>query len=74
MDQTPLPFRFLQSHTHAPKRSTIIFIKTEHTSWTKWQATLRRTVCADGIMHCLPILIFDKKYSRETKDIPGELG
>ena len=66
MDQTPIPFDFLQSRTYAPKGSKTVWIKTDRNAWTKRQATLMLTVCADGIMRCLPILIFHGKYGHET--------
>ena len=61
MDQTPLPFEFLEKHTYAHKGEKTIWIKSDHTNWTKRQATLMITICADGISRCLPILIFRGK-------------
>lgn len=58
MDQTPLPFEFLQNCTFDTKGTTTVFIHTEHTSWTKRQATLMITACADGELRCKPILVF----------------
>ena len=66
MDQTPMPFEFLKNRTFAPKGSKIVWIKAENTNWTKRQATLMITICADGISHCLPILIFRGQKGRET--------
>lgn len=43
-----------------------MWIKTEHSSWTKWQATLMLTIYANGIMQCLPILIFHGQHRCET--------
>src|SRR5437016_4403031 len=58
MDQTPLPFEFLQNRTFDTKGPSTVFIQTEHTSWTKRQATLMITACADGELRCKPILVF----------------
>jgi len=57
MDQTPLPFEFLQNRTFDAKGAPTVFIHTEHTSWTKRQATLMLTACADGEFRCKPILV-----------------
>lgn len=58
MDQTPLPFEFLQQRTFNTKGATTIYIHSKHTSWTKRQATLMLTACADGSLQCKPILIY----------------
>jgi len=63
MDQTPLPFEFLQNRTFDTKGAMTIFIQTDYTSWTKRQATLMLTACADRELCCKPILIF---YSSST--------
>ena len=65
MDQTPMPFEFLKNRTFAPKGSKTVWIKAKNTNWTKRQATLMITICADGISHCLPILIFHGQKGRE---------
>ena len=58
MDQMSMPFKFLQNRTHAPKGSKTVWIKAENTQWTKHQATLMLTICADGTSQFLPIIIF----------------
>lgn len=58
MDQTPLPFEFLQQRTFNTKGAATIYIHSKHTSWTKRQATLMLTACADGSLQCKPILIY----------------
>ena len=54
------------TRTYAPKESKTVWIKTKHTAWTKRQATLMLTVWADGIIRCLPILVFHGKHGHET--------
>ena len=58
MDQTPLPFEFLQNRTFDTKGTTTVFIQTDHTSWIKRHATLMITACVDGKLRCKPILVF----------------
>ncbi|KAF8458311.1 hypothetical protein BGX38DRAFT_1153072, partial [Terfezia claveryi] len=64
MDQTPLLFEFLQTHTYDTKGATAVLIHSEHILWTKRQATLMLTACSDRYLRCKPILIF---YRHATK-------
>lgn len=67
MDQTPLPFEFLDTRTYAPRGSKTVWIRKDNPSWTKRQATLMLTACADGIYRCPPIVIFHGMDGRETQ-------
>jgi len=67
MDQTPLPFEFLQTRTYDTKGATTVLIKSEHVAWTKRQATLMLTACANGVLRCKLILIFHGRATKESE-------
>lgn len=67
MDQTPLPFEFLPTRTYDTIGAKTVLIKAEKVAWTKRQATLMLTVCADGVLRCKPILIFHGHATKESK-------
>lgn len=67
MDQTSLPFEFLQTRTFDKKGATTIYIHSAHTAWTKRQATLMLTTCANRELRGKPILIFHGDGGLEEK-------
>lgn len=58
MDQTPLPFEFLDGKTYDFKGSKTVWVKAIRSGWLKRQATHMITVCVDGIRRCDPLIIF----------------
>lgn len=48
MDQTPLPFEFLEGKTYEIKGNKTIWVRTIGNGWHKRQATLMIAICADG--------------------------
>lgn len=58
MDQTPLPFEFLDGRTYDFKGNKTIWVKSIRSGWSKRQATLMITACADGVRRCNPLIIF----------------
>jgi len=58
MDQTPLPFEFLRGRTYEFKGKKTVWIRALRSSWSKRQATLMLTACADGVLRVKPLLIF----------------
>lgn len=49
MDETLLPFEFLDGQTYGNKGSHTVHVKTCHSRWDKQQATLLLAIFADGI-------------------------
>lgn len=58
MDQTPLPFEFLDGKTYDFKGNKTIWVRALRSGWSKRQATLMITVCGDGVPRCYPLIIF----------------
>jgi len=58
MDQTPLPFEFLHGRTYEFKGKKTVWIRALKSSWSKRQATLMITACADGSNRIKPLIIF----------------
>lgn len=58
MDQTPLPFEFLDGQTYDFKGNKTVWVRALRSGWSKRQATLMVTVCADGIRRCDPLITF----------------
>ena len=68
LDETPVPFEFLDGYTYDLKGATTISGKSLRSGWGKRQATLIVYIFADGIKRCKPTLIFygsDTTKSRE---------
>lgn len=68
MDQTPLPFEFLRGRIYEFKGKKTVWVRSLRSSWTKRQATLMITACADGILRMRPLIIFrgnDQCYNVE---------
>ncbi|KAF8248670.1 hypothetical protein K440DRAFT_642086 [Wilcoxina mikolae CBS 423.85] len=68
MDQTPLPFEFLDDYTYDALGTQSVQIKSSKSGWDKRQATIMITCFADGLPHVKPVIIFkctpDEKLKR----------
>jgi len=58
MDQTPLPWEYLEGKTYKIKGNKTIWVKSQKSGWEKWQATMEFTIFADGVARIIPLLIF----------------
>jgi hypothetical protein len=58
MDQTPLPWEYLEGKTYEFKGKRTVWVKSKKSGWGKRQATIQLTVFADGVSRVLPLLIF----------------
>lgn len=58
MDETPLPFEYLDGQTYADKGSHTVQVKTTRSGWDKRQATLVLAIFADGVMRIKPLILF----------------
>ena len=58
MDQTPIPYEFLDGAIYDFRGAKTVWIKQSRSGWEKRCATLQIYVSADGLMHCKPLLIF----------------
>ena len=58
MDQTPIPYEFLDGATYDFKGAKSVWIKQSRSGWEKRCATLMIYVSADGLNRCKPLLIF----------------
>jgi hypothetical protein len=67
MDQTPMPFEFLEGRTYATKGAKHVQLKSTKSGWGRRQATLILTIFADGIARIPPIIIFHGKSDSERK-------
>ena len=62
MDQTPLPFEYLEGQTYNPVGEKRIWIQSSSTSgWDKRQGTIQLTVFADGVLRVQPLIFFRGK-------------
>ncbi|GKT45003.1 uncharacterized protein ColSpa_05184 [Colletotrichum spaethianum] len=73
-DETPIPFKYLNGSTWADKGACTVAGKTDHSGWSKRQATLILYIFADGIQRILPKLIFHSKPSSQGGQIEGNEG
>ncbi|KAF8247267.1 hypothetical protein K440DRAFT_644053 [Wilcoxina mikolae CBS 423.85] len=60
MDQTPLPYEFLDDHTYDLKGSKTVQIKSSRSGWDKRQAILMLTSFGDGKPRVKPVIIFKR--------------
>jgi hypothetical protein len=67
MDQTPMPFEFLEGRTYAVKGTRHVQLRSTKSGWGRRQATLILTIFADGIARIPPIIIFHGKSDSERK-------
>ena len=58
MDQTPLPWEYLEGKTYEFKGSKTVWVRTRRSGWDKRQATIQLTIFADGINRVMPLIIF----------------
>ena len=58
MDETPIPFEYLDGYTYEIKGSKTVSGHTDRSGWNKRQATLILYIFADGIQRIKPKLIF----------------
>jgi hypothetical protein len=73
MDQTPLPFEFLDGRTYDFKGRKTVWVKSARSGWEKRQATLMVYISADGIARCKPLIIFHGSEGKKTKPIRDEM-
>lgn len=58
IDETPMPFEYLDGYTYEIKGSKTISGKSDRSGWNKRQATLILYIFADGIQRLKPKIIF----------------
>ena len=58
MDQTPLPWEYLEGRSYEFKGKRTVWAKSKKSGWGKRQATIQLTIFADGIARVKPLLIF----------------
>jgi hypothetical protein len=61
MDQTPLPFEYLDGRTYNTKGERTIWVQGSQSGWDKRQATLQLTAFADGVPRVKPLIFFRGK-------------
>lgn len=62
MDQTPLPFEYLEGQTYSPIGAKTIWVQSSKSNgWDKRQGTIQLTVFADGIPRVKPLVFFRGK-------------
>jgi len=61
MDETPLPFEYLDGQTYADKGSRTVQVKASNSGWDKRQATLVLAIFASGRSRVKPVIIFRGK-------------
>lgn len=67
MDETPLPFEFLDGQTYADKGSHSVQLKASNSGWDKQQATLVLTIFGSGRPQVRPMIIFKGKEKYEGR-------
>jgi len=58
MDQTPLPFEYLEGQTYNKIGEKTIWAQSSQSGWDKRQGTIQLTVFADGIPRVKPLIFF----------------
>ena len=58
MDQTPLPFEYLDRKTYNQKGDKTIWIQSSQSGWDKCQATIQLIAFVDGIPRVKPLIFF----------------
>jgi len=69
MDQTPLPWKYLEGKTYEFKGSKTVWVRTWRSGWDKRQATIQLTIFADGIDRVMPLIIF--RDTENNTSAPG---
>jgi len=67
VDETPLPFEFLDGQTYADKGSRSVQVKASNSGWDKRQATLVLTIFGSGRPRVRPLIIFKGKEKYEGR-------
>jgi len=76
LDETPIPFEYLQGKTYNQVGEKTIWVKETRSGWDKRQATLVLCIFADGIPHVPPMVIFHGTGARlhaETQRYPPNI-
>ena len=58
MDQTPLPWEYLEGRTYEFRGSKTVWVRSRKSGWGKRQATIQLTIFADGVARVKPLIIF----------------
>jgi len=58
MDQTPLPFEYLEGQTCNTIGDKTIWLQSTKSGWDKKQGTIQLTIFADGIPRVAPLIFF----------------
>lgn len=68
MDETPLPFEFLDGQTYADKGSHTVQVRSTRSGWDKRQATIILCIFSDGSTRVKPLILFKgvEKLTRPT--------
>jgi len=61
MDQTPLPFEYLEGQTYNAIRDKTIWLQSTRSGWDKRQGTIQLTIFADGIPRVALLIFFRGK-------------
>ena len=64
LNETPIPYEYLDGKTYDTKRATTIWAKSLQSGWDKRQASLVWCVFADGVPRVPPMIIFRGKGTR----------
>ena len=64
MDQTPIPFQYLEGRTYNQQGEKTIWIQSSRSGWDKRQGTIQLTVFADGVPRVKPLLLFPRNGHR----------
>jgi len=67
MDQTPLPWEYLEGRTYEVKGNKTVWAKSWQSGWGKRQATMQFTIFANGLARILPLMIFRGKEESKTQ-------
>ncbi|RPA97235.1 hypothetical protein L873DRAFT_1691456 [Choiromyces venosus 120613-1] len=73
LDETPIPFEYLDGKTYNVAGSKTVTGKTERSGWDKRQATLILYIFADGIARIRPKLIFHGTSGENIRQKEGHL-
>ena len=58
MDETLLPFEFLDGQTYADRGSHTVQVRCSRSGWDRRQATILLCIFADGAMRVMPLILF----------------
>jgi hypothetical protein len=72
MDQTSLPWEYLEGRTYEFKGKKTIWVRSKRSGWGKRQATIQLTIFADGVARVKPLIISRGKenssWARRAKE------